>query len=370
MTNEEFNLLAAKVADGKATKSELLLYNLCFERFQEAEHWKELDIDASLLQRQSWQGIHAIISTKKMPAIKLWPRISIAAAAVAAVLIGVLLLFYINGEKNSYSAAVPAPGKSGATITFADGTKLSLNGAKNGIKIGAGLSYLDGTTVLGLSAGQKLLSTTMLSAETAKGQTYRFTLPDGTDVWLNADSKLTFPSAFDGKDRKISLTGEAFFQVVHNAKQPFKVESNGQSVRDIGTAFNIKAYADEPLTKTTIIEGKAEVTFQDKNSGQLVHGQQAVLKDKDLKIINVNADDEIAWKNGLFVFRSEPIGDIMKRVARWYNVEVVFENPSLAHTRFSGTISRYEHISKLLDILQTTGELKIKIEQRTIVITQ
>lgn len=370
MTNEEFNQLAAKVADAKATESELRLYNLCFEHFQKAEHWKELNIDTIILQQQSWQQIHATVSASKRPHIKLWPNISIAAAVTVVLLIGVFLLFHLRGEKNSYYATDLAPGTNGATITLADGTSLRLNGTKGGVKIGTELTYLDGTVVSGSSASNQVKNGMMLSAATAKGQTYRFTLPDGTEVWLNSDSKMSFPSSFDGKERKISLAGEAYFEVVHNVKQPFRVESNKQTVQDIGTAFNIKAYADEQSVRTTVTEGIAEVVSGDKKSGQLIHGQQAIVDNNGLKIIAVNAQDEIAWKNGLFVFKGEPIGDIMKRVARWYNVEVVFENPSLANLTFSGTISRYDHISKLLDILQATGELQFKIQGKTIIINQ
>jgi len=324
------------------------------------------------------------------------------AAAIATVVFGIWFFdnkYRDKAIRENAEAAVHdiAPGRSGATIRLANGKVIKLSGTKRGVVIGkGGLTYDDGSNVNngsdvndgskvdgGSSTGQKAGAgkepgqIEQISAETSRAQTYEFTLPDGTHVWLNADSKISFPSQFPGKERKILLEGEAYFVVVHNAKQPFRVLSYGkdsgqekssgprQVVEDIGTEFNINAYADESNIKTTLIEGSAKV-----NAALLAPGQQAVLDMAgQLAVRKVNTAIEVAWKEGNFMFEDESIEQIMNKVARWYDVAVQYQGEKPAH-RYNGVTPRAKNVSQLLSILEATGTVHFKIEGRTITVSK
>jgi len=335
---------------------------------------------------------------------RLWPRIAVAAAAVAAL---ALCVYFFNAPKGGRhlegSVATRdllndiAPGRNGATITLANGKVIALSGEKKGVIIGdTGMKYSDGSTDPSLPTNRDRFSSrgergVMLIAETRKGQTYEFVLPDGTKVWLNADSKISFPSQFDGKERKILLSGEAYFAVVHNEKQPFRVESNGQVVEDIGTEFNISAYTDEKYIKTTLVEGSASVASLSPLEGEMPAGQrgvilkpnqQAILSPlegempagqrggNNLKVTTIDPEEAIAWKQGYFKFNEQPLEELLKKVARWYNVEIVYTAAELKNIPFSGTITRYGNVSKLLKNLERTELVHFKIEERRIVVVK
>lgn len=313
----------------------------------------------------------------------LWRKLSVA----AVVLVGICLALYFNATDsgNSKAAKNILAGSHKAVLTLADGKILDLNDHKNGIVINeSGLTYNDGTGILGTSADTGNVSLGVpekIQLTTPKGGTYQVMLPDGTKVWLNASSVLKFPSTFKNlKERRVELQGEGYFQVVHNAKQPFRVQTNNQVVEDLGTEFNIDAYPDEPMTKTTLLEGIAKVYVagkgQNKTSGQtnevtLTPNQQAQLKygAHDIKVQYINGTDAAAWKNGEFVFKSETLAEIMRKIERWYNVDVNY-NSSLAGIKFSGAISRYDNLSKLLEMMELTGEVKFRITEKTITVTR
>lgn len=367
--------LIDKYLDGKATADEINLLESYYQLFDAAPaalgaiDQKEQELIGLALQKQ----IKNRIGIPVVPLYRTWPRIAIAVAAAIALIFGGAYFFNAT-QKNSMNFAQNdiAPGRNGATLTISNGQMITLDDAKKGVVIGEELKYSDGTP-LSLHAGEGQNSAKgMLTASTAKGQTYEFTLPDGTTVWLNAESKIVFSSKFTGNERRILLSGEAYFAVKHNEKQPFRIESRGQVVEDIGTEFNIQAYEDDPQIKTTLVEGSASVVSvqHPKNSVVLSPNQQAILNSGKIKVQTADTEQETAWKQGVFMFRSERIGDLMKRVERWYNVNIVYEDISLAEMKFSGAISRYENISKLLDILQTTGQIHFQITDKQITVTK
>jgi len=192
------------------------------------------------------------------------------------------------------------------------------------------------------------------------------TLSDGTIVWLNAESSLRFPVAFTGNERKVELTGEAYFEVSHNSKQPFKVMANGETVEDIGTHFNINAYADEPATKTTLLEGAIKVSIAGGAGVRPSPGQQTALINGHFTIKAVDPEQTIAWKNDLFDFEHATIPEIMRQASRWYDVDIVYEG-SLPDKKFGGTISRNVSASKFLDILKFSG-VKFRIDGKKIIV--
>lgn len=205
---------------------------------------------------------------------------------------------------------------------------------------------------------------------TARGETYQLRLPDGSRVWLNAASSITYSANLlqHGK-RKVRLQGEGYFEITKDKVHPFVVESKGQQVEVLGTHFNVKAYGDEPAMATTLLEGSVMVSQAGKEV-ILKPGQQALNKDNAFAVAIVDMNETIAWKNGLFMFKGEKISEIMKKVQRWYDVEIVYNDGKVGALKFSGTISRYDHVSKLLDILETTGRVHFKIEGRRIIVTK
>jgi transmembrane sensor len=404
MTKEEAEILIDKYNEGIATFEETKLVHNWFVSESARRQADPVELNYLEAKDRVWAKVAFEITPAK-PVVKLWPKSApnwIRGIAVAAAVTAIALCVYFfaapRNPDTSLSSRVSrdvndiAPGKNGATITLANGKVIRLSGAKTGVIVGEDLKYSDGSTDPSLSRATSLPQgerDMMLTASTAKGQTYQFTLPDGTKVWLNADSKISFPSQFNGKERKILLTGEAYFAVVHDSKQPFRVESNGQIVEDIGTEFNINAYADENSTKTTLLEGSASVTPLSPQGGSLPQGeragsitlkpnQQAILSplegampagqsgDKRLKVTTIDPEQATSWKAGLFMFDAERLDLIMKRVARWYNIEVVYDRAEVREQLFSGSVSRFNNVSSLLRKLEQTGPVKFKIEGRTI----
>lgn len=371
MQKEEFINLLTRVAEGTASEGELALYLEWYKQFPESvELWGEWNGNPATFKAELLQRINDQID-QSGKTVRLWPRIkvavSVAAAAIAIIVLGIYFFNYHGTERSAQGSAIVvndiAPGKHGATITLANGKVIQLSGAQSGVVIADDkLVYNDG------SLSPRVLEGSEYTASTAKGQTYEFTLPDGTKVWLNADSRISFPSQFSGKERKILLLGEAYFEVAKNKKKPFIVATDKQEVMVLGTHFNINSYADEGSVKTTLLEGSVSVRH-DGEAVVLKPGEQASLKGVALQVKAVDPKEALAWKNGEFVFKDEPLQDIMRRVARWYDVEVIYEGVDKTKL-FTGTISRFEKISKVLDILQATEKVKFSVAGRKVTVTR
>ncbi|SMD07459.1 FecR family protein [Pedobacter nyackensis] len=332
---------------------------------------------------------------KKKVAIKLWPRI--AAAALILITLSVGLFFYLDDNSiglglSDFATHDVKPGGNNAVLTLANGQKIELTAAAAGkIAEQSGLSIqktADGQIVYEVShvktKGKEEVGYNTI--ETPKGGQYQVNLPDGTKVWLNASSSLKFPTEFTGSDnRVVELRGEGYFEVakVHGAangrrakeRMPFLVRTNDQEVEVLGTHFNISSYADDAETRTTLVEGAVKVKRISIGANDdviktgiiLKPGQQALLKAAQLNVKNVDTDAEVAWKNGYFIFKDEEMRSIMRKIARWYDVEVVFSKDF--HNRsFEGSISRFKNVSEVLRKFELTGDIHFKIEERRIIV--
>lgn len=317
-------------------------------------------------------------------------------SAAALLIITGTLLFY----KGSFQQYLPAslkylyvkndfvPGKNTALITLANGKTIKLSDTKSGVVIDAGkLIYSDGTPIKNQST-ENIEQEKWLTATTPRGGQYQITLPDGSIVWLNAASSITFPTKFDGNERKVKLTGEAYFEVAKvlttqragnnkTGNVSFVVETGQQQVKVLGTHFNISSYPDESGIRTTLIEGSVQVSTTknaaDRSNNQhhsviLNPGEQAELNKGTIQVNVVNTDNIVAWKDGKFSFKNEPLQSIMRKVARWYDVEVEFENEQLMQKAFSGKVSRYDKASEVLKILEMTGGARFTIDGRKITV--
>lgn len=272
------------------------------------------------------------------------------------------------------------PGSNKATVTLANGRKLHLNDLKGGIMIGnSGLAYNDGTDISQLSPAPKG-TIQQLTLATPKGGQYQITLSDGTRVWLNAASALKFPSSFAGlKERRVELTGEAYFEVTHNGRQPFRVQTATQIAEDLGTSFNINSYSDETNARTTLIAGAMQVQSLKDLQGKkqapqvLIPGQQAsIAPGGTISLRSVNTAEALGWKNGDFVFDGENLKSAMRKIARWYDLEIVYEAGEKTSSALilDGLVSRKSKLSEVLKWIETVGNVRFKIEGRRVTVTE
>ncbi|WP_316818724.1 FecR family protein [Pedobacter nyackensis] len=307
----------------------------------------------------------------------LWPKIVSAAAVLLIASVGIYL-YKSSPLSNSQSPMVAGhdikPGKNTATLTLADGRKIVLSDAANGeLAKEGGVSIQktkEGKVVYTVNGGANAgVAPGLNTITTAVGEQYQVILPDGTVVWLNAASSLKYPSTFTGNYRKVELTGEGYFEVAKVRKTPFIVVSKGQEVEVLGTHFNINGYPDEKATKTTLLEGTVRVSYSNVST-LLKPGQQSILINGKTKVVQVQTEDVVAWKNGYFMFNNESLEDIMRKVARWYDVEVEYKNVSNRRITFFGTVSRHSNISQVLHMLAGTGEVKFEVEGRRIIVIE
>ena len=312
----------------------------------------------------------------KPSASKWWPRIAVAASTILILGFGAYFIGRHSRPIRQGNYTMVKPGGERAILTLSDGSKVVLDSSKKGF-----VASQSGTSISVSSKGQ-LDYTADKSASrrggietyniftTPVGGTYQVQLPDGSHVWLNASSSLKYPVSFNGAaERKVELSGEAYFEVAHNAKKPFKVISKGQTVQVLGTHFNIMTYADERISKTTLLEGSVKISGQHA-SQMLVPGQQAQLDQNSLKVVNnIDLEDVVAWKDGYFKF-NENLEGIMNKIARWYNAEIIYEYKPDQKTTFSGELPRNRDIADLLKIIEFNGDVHFKLEGRRIIVTK
>ncbi|MBO9572328.1 MAG: FecR family protein [Chitinophagaceae bacterium] len=240
------------------------------------------------------------------------------------------------------------PGGQKAILTLSDGKKIELNNTASETIHDQALSIENNNGQLIYKKGELVAMNTMT---TPKGGQYQLTLADGTRVWLNAASSITYPTAFTGNKREVSITGEAYFEVAKNAQQPFHVKTPKEEITVLGTEFNVHAYNEEP-SKTSLIEGSVKINDRILQPGQaFINGN----------IISTNIEQDIAWKNGYFSFENKSLEQIMTELARWYDVQVTYEQ-GVPKMEFMGMVGRNLTLSQVLSGLQKVG-LKLRLEE-------
>jgi transmembrane sensor len=302
---------------------------------------------------------------------------TVAAAVTITAVVGTGAWFLLRKDKPQQVAVVqPAankladvmPGGYKAQLVLDDGSTIELDSAGTGKLAQQGnmqvmnrdgqLSYkADATTE------KRSLYNTL---KTGRGQMYPVKLSDGSAVWLNSSSSIRFPVAFNEQERRVEITGEAYFEVAHNDKKPFRVSVNGMEVQVVGTVFNINSYNDEGAMKTTLLTGTVKVTKGDQQV-RIKPGEQAEVADKTITVnTGVNVNKEVAWKNGLFYFKNENLKAIMRQIARWYDVDVVYEG-KISNDEISGKIYRNANLSEVLKLLNVL-DVNYKIEGKKLII--
>lgn len=258
-----------------------------------------------------------------------------------------------------------------AVLILGDGERVTLNDSTRQFiteKAGTRIST-EGNTVR-YEAQEESETTEMHTLLIPRGGEFHMELADGTQVWLNSESKLTYPARFTGRTREVAMEGEVCFQVAKNEAQPFIVRTGGMAVKVLGTVFNVDAYPDNGRIATTLVEGKVEIQAEDEKQ-TLLPDQQAVLeKGKGIEVKKVYAEDYISWIGGVFHFTEASLEEIMQKLSRWYNFEFFFANADVKDAHFTLNIRRYENVSDILSKIEKTGRAHFNINGRTVVVSE
>jgi len=323
------------------------------------------------------QNFIYIIGNKEVKTTRLWAKIAITASFFAV--LGVSLYFYTSKSTNTITkdniqVNDIAPAGNKAYLILGNGKRIALNDAKDGVVATQANVHItktaDGQLVYVIAESKGSSSTLEYNTiETPNGGRYEIALPDGTHVWMNVKSSLKYPSSFVSlKERRVELNGEAYFQVAKDKQHPFIVKTAQQEVTVLGTHFNISSYEDEKATKTTLIEGSISISgLNSKKSKILAPGQQAVVKNDEIKIGEADVDQALSWKNGDFVFAGEDLKAVMRQVARWYDVEIEYHG-NVNSSGVVSTLSRTKKLSQLLKLLQINLGVHFKVEGRRVLV--
>lgn len=294
-------------------------------------------------------------------------------AAMWVLALGVTLWMTFGKKENVAplpvaSKIIPA-GEKKATLTLADGTEVHVEEITARVlqEKGMNIEYRNGEIVYHKSE-EETTEVVYNKLEVPRGGECMIKLDDGTKVWVNAETKLKYPVVFVGDRREVVLEGEAFFDVAKNEK-PFIVKTSFGDVRVLGTAFGISAYASEPESYTTLVRGKVSVEREGIKPVVILPGEQVVTF-KDGKMIKQEVDVEefVGWKDGIYVFKEKSLGEIMKTLERWYNISVDFQDKSLVDLPFTGNLKRYDDINVFFDALTRTGDMKYRVEGNQVIL--
>lgn len=347
---------------------------------------KDLRVSVDRVHQNLRNNISKEVVCHQKTVRRLWSPIATAAAVL--LIVGLGIFFYISyfaprraDGKDSTKDLVNdlMPGGNKAYLTLANGQKLSLTDVANGT-----LAKESGVEISKTADGQVIYTlhhvkggtTATNTIETPNGGQYQVCLPDGSKVWLNAASKLIYPVSFaTQKERKVTLSGEAYFEITKDKQHPFHVKTANQEIKVLGTHFNVNGYSDEGSIRTTLLEGSVRVLagngsgvqHQDADGVVLKPGQQSILKAGKINVTKVDTEEAIAWKQGVFNFNNEDIFSIMRKLARWYNIEVIYEG-RVPDVRFGAEISRSRSLAQVLKILEKTEGVKFKIEGRRVTV--
>jgi ferric-dicitrate binding protein FerR (iron transport regulator) len=262
-----------------------------------------------------------------------------------------------------------APGRNAAILTLSGGRRILLDSASEDTVLTEGAAVVANTNGrLAYNPGNAPATETIYNTlTTQRGNQYQLTLPDGTRVWLNAASSITYPTSFAGANRTVSITGEAYFEVAKIPSQPFHVKADGQDVAVLGTSFNVNDYPDEPAGRTTLIDGSVRVATA-KSSRVLVPGQQALIKEGGIQLVpKADIEQTLAWKDGLVKLTGASIREVMRQVSRWYDVDVEYQG-DLDNAVFVGIVSRQQNLAKFLELLEATGSVHCSIDNKKIIV--
>lgn len=401
-TYEEMQELFAYVADPEWNNQLEVIAGEHLERLQMPERLPEIEWDHMYQQIITAGDTTVLNGNNRRGMIRWLTGRRMAAAAIIFILLTAGGYLWLNRspkidlattDKKPAATVDIAPGGNKAILTLADNSTVILDSAANGaiaqqgnakvVKLSNGqLMYQSAIPDKLGQAGNRQSAMTYNTLSTPRGGQYQLVLPDGSKVWLNAASSITYPTAFTGNERKVQITGEAYFEVTHNSQMPFVVEKGSMAVEVLGTHFNINAYDDEEAMKTTLLEGKVKVGSrqwavgsEEKAEGKehsviLKPGEQVSLSHSSQlsQPIPVQTDEVMAWKNGLFQFENADIRSVMRQLSRWYDVEIAYKQPSELKDKVSIEFPRSFNLSDVLKIMESTAGVKLQMEGKKIIV--
>ncbi|MES2375037.1 MAG: FecR family protein [Bacteroidota bacterium] len=374
--NRRIQFLAKKWQDGTITEQEKTEFNDWYNSFDDSHLEDFAEETPDMLGERLFTNIQIrenISFTKKIRMVSFF-RLAAAASVLLFSLAGAYWLLHNDPDqptvKNVQKDRLPGTNK--AVLMLANGSKISLDDAVKGE-----LAKQSGITITKAGDGQIIYTVAdhvltgakpgYNTIETPRGGQIKVNLPDGTKVWLNAASFIKFPTNFSGSERNVTLEGEAYFEVAHNANKPFNVYATGIAVHVLGTHFNINAYKDEDTIKTTLMKGSVRLTAGHA-SALLKPGQQGGIigNGSGFNLSAVDTSLVMAWKNDLFKFNNTDLHTLMRQISRWYNIDVVYQS-GVPNDVFFGNISRQTNLSKVLKILELGG-VHFKIEDKKLIV--
>lgn len=389
---EQIIYLLEQYMSGRATTGEQEQLFSALYAMEDASEWSNILQDMAANQPPDpgydpgrWEPVVEKILQKfnsgatieqKKPTRKLLTLPRVAAAVAILLAVGGILFIAPRSRTRKIASStqtVPQrpdilPGGNKAMLTLSDGSVIALDSARNGVLAHQGGSRIlkEGNDMLAYNHHNSHEKAVYNTVTTPPGGQFQLVLSDGTKVWLNAASSLKFPTVFTDRERSVTLTGEAYFEVVHHADHPFRVIAGSVLVEDLGTHFDIKAYEDETVLKATLLEGSVKVSREGKTT-TLSPGQQAqVAPGIGIKRLNVDVDEAIAWKNGFFDFTDADVASIMQQIARWYDVEIVYQ-AGIPGGHITGKIPRHTDLSNVLQMMELSG-IHFKIEGRKLIV--
>lgn len=347
----------------------------------------------SAAEKIEWDELYEKITreqTTTAPVRRIFPlkKIAIAASILLIVAAGAWYFILRNTTTNTTPPRIATttdipPGRNMAVLRLADGTELLLDSSANGHIAEQGgiriLKQADGELSYLQQNGQSNATGMLNTLSTPRGGHYRLTLPDGSKVWLNAASSIRYPASFNNKERRVEITGEAYFEVARFKNLPFYVTSPYGEVQVLGTKFNVNAYPNEPMVTTTLLEGKIGITTRFRESQVILEpGQQAVYAQassqkpeylNEIKVQQTDTDPVIAWTRNAFVFSNTSLAVAMRQIERWYDVDVILKG-DIANEAIMANLSRDIPISRVMHKLSLTGHLHFAIEGKKIIVTR
>ncbi len=392
MTEQQLYELLKKYTRGDCTADEKASIETWYLKEAKTQPGESRDFDPLKAKQEIWSRIESNtgIPVEKggLYTFRRW----YIAASVVLFLASACLFFYLKPpavhiaetEKRDIN-----PGSDKAVLTLANGSKIILNNATTG-KIAR-----EGSVVITKSPDGQLIYTVAATESqngdyrsvhdslayntitTPRGGQYQVVLPDGSHLWLNAESSVKFPAIFRKDERRVAVTGEVYFEVEKRLKAgrmaniPFIVSSGNQEIYVLGTHFNLNAYPEEKTIKTTLLEGSVKVRQPATGKEEILHpGEQALSGHDKLTVQQADTDLAVAWKAGYFSFSESNLEQIMRGISRWYNVEVIYASDDLKRELFSGTVSRFASVSQVLRKMELTGSVSFKIEGKKIYVSK
>jgi transmembrane sensor len=381
MTTEDAQRLLRRYLAGDCTAEEKELLEAWWTEIQEEFPWEVPTRQTNEIHDRMLSKIRISLagegeSGEIAPVRQLWRRYAVVAAAVLIIAGGGWFFWSLQHDSGhlpgrTMAATDAQPGGNHAILTLSNGRHIVLDSAANGTLAMQGNDRVvkqDGSLNYQRENQEAEKAVLFNTLSTPRGGQYHLILPDGTKVWLDAASSITYPTAFTGKTRQVSISGQAYFEVVHNPAIPFEVSVRGQTVRDIGTSFNINAYTDEPALVVTLASGSASVGGPENIVMLSQAGQQVECRDgKVTPAHDADLESVLAWKNGRFYLTSADVADVMRQLSRWYDIDIQYEN-GIPSGHITGEVPRDTKLSTVLKVLQTSG-VHCSVEGKKLLVT-